>query len=277
MKRTNRTKILAAAAVALALSPLSAKDVTLNWGDGQTVTVDIPDDIAGLVEENREAIEEKLEENGKTAGDVESAIDDIRSEYDKLAGDGITMPYTTITGGLNDFTETLTDVIPNTQLIQNVWANSWIGYLIPKLNFGFGINAGASMMDITSLKNAASALKIDTGDLPDNLVLPTATADARIGGFILPFDIGFTVSSINTEKLGLEEKIKPAAVDFFTVGGDFRYAILKTSVLKARVSLSGGAYYTKGSISVDDKDESGAKASLDFESTTLFAGAQASA
>lgn len=153
--------------------------------------------------------------------------------------------------------------------------------LIPNVKFGFGINAGLASLDISPLKDAASALAIDEAEnLNDTLAFPTATADLRLGGFILPFDIGFTISSIDSSKIEeLDDKISPCEFDYFSAGGDLRFCILNkgSKLVHARISLSGGGYYTKGSVKVADKDSSESSASFDFNSTTLFLGAQANA
>ena len=246
--------------------------------------VEVPDDLVEIVNQNQGAIAEAFKKYNVTQGNIDSINGKVREQYDKLKseyGFKTDNPYTTTVDGLNDFIDDLDDSIVNTQPLQNVWAESWIGMLIPNVKFGFGINAGVAAMDVSSLKDAASALAIDEAeDLNDTLVFPTATADLRVGGFILPFDVGFTISSFDSSKIGaLDDAISPCEFDYFSIGGDLRYCILNTGtkLVHARISLSGGGYYTKGSVKVADKDSSDSSASLDFNSTTLFLGAQANA
>ncbi len=248
------------------------------------LTVKVPDDLVEIVNQNQGAIAEAFKKYGVTQDDIDPINDKVLDQYDKLKseyGFKTDNPYTTAVDGLNDFIDDLDDSIVNTQPLQNVWAESWIGMLVPNAKFGFGINAGLAALDISSLKDAASALAIDEAeDLNDILAFPTATADLRVGGFILPFDVGFTISSIDSSKIGaLDDAISPCEFDYFSIGGDLRYCILNkgTKLVHARISLSGGGYYTKGSVKVADKDSSDSSASLDFNSTTLFLGAQANA
>ena len=114
----------------------------------------------------------------------------------------------------------------------------------------------------------------DSGSLPDTLVWPTVTADLRVGGFILPFDVGFTAMSFDSSKINsLEKAIDPAYFDFFMIGGDIRYAILKGGILRPKLSVGVGAYYTKGDFGVE---QDGSSAELDFDSTSIVLSTQAS-
>lgn len=267
------------AAVMIGAAAAWAAPFTFNVG-GESVNVDIPADIAGIVADNYGNIQNALTTSAVGRDDFLKAVDTLNDKYtDVLGSFGNNNPYTAITNGLDDFCDDLCDTIPNTQTLQNVWAQSWIGMLIPGIHFGLGVDAGIAMLNVESLKDAASALSIDASDLPDNLVFPTATLDARIGGFFLPFDIGFTISSIDSSKIGaLDSAIDPCGFEYFSIGGDLRYKLLDTGgkVFNARVSVSAGGYYTKGSVDVSDSHSS-SKASMDYNSTMLFVGAQASA
>ncbi len=178
-----------------------------------------------------------------------------------------------IADGLSGFTDTLLDVIPNTVTQQNVWADAWIGKLVPSIppHFGFGINAGVTELDLSDLKKAAEQL--DIKGFSDTLAFPTVTADVRIGGIILPFDVGFTFCKLDTSSLGAyESAIDPVSFDFYTIGMDVRYALLKGGLLP-KWSVGGGFYYLNGSVSADSDD---ADINLDFNTTTLFIDTQIS-
>ena len=117
------------------------------------------------------------------------------------------------------------------------------------------------------------------GDLSDTdkLVFPTVAADLRLGGIILPFDLGLSFVTFDTRDWdSINDSIKPAAFDYFTLGGDLRWRLFDKGgkFFHVRGSVSGGGYYTKGGVEASD---SGSSAELDFKSTTLFAGAQVSA
>lgn len=278
-----KTKIMLAvcAAIAAGSSCLYAKPVTVTAYDGKPFTIDIPDAFSSIIESRIPEIEKALKENKVDSVTLEDNVlkyqDVINSAYDEIkdltgfTGD----PFATVEDGLNDFCDDLHDSIPNSQVQQNVYAEAWIGKLFPGFHFGAGVNAGVSAMDVTALKDAALALGIEeAGDVPDTLAFPTITADVRLGGIILPFDIGVTAMSVDSSKLGsIEDKIDPVAFDFFAVGADIRYAIFEGGFLRPKWSVGAGFYYTKGGVDVKDDN---AEASLDFQSKTFMISTQAS-
>lgn len=256
--------------------PATAGTITLTGNDDNSVDVTLPDDVISLIGGNRDAINSALSDsdNGLSTSEITSLANDINTAYGNASSVvGVSNPISATFNGLNDFTDVLVDVIPNTQGIQNVWAESWIGNILPVPNFGFGVNTGVSTMDITALTDTAQALGMDV-DAPSKIVFPTVTADARVGGFILPFDVGFVVSALDSSKLGLDNVLSPVSFNYFTVGGDIRYCVWKMLLFKTRVSVGAGLYHTEGSVEADD---SSANAKLDFSSTTLSLSAQASA
>lgn len=267
--------VAAGALFACITSPVTAASITLTSSDGTTTyTVDLPDDVISLIGSNTTAIADTLEEESVTQSDLNTIASEVTNAYNSASSIvGVSNPYSTALNGLNDFTDVLVDVIPNTQGIQNVWASSWIGYILPKPNFGFGINAGVSSMDISALTDTAEALGMSVS-APNTLVFPTITADARVGGFFLPFDVGFVVSALDSSKLGLDSTLDPISFNYFTVGGDIRYCVWKMPIFKTRISVGAGLYHTEGTVEADD---SSADAKLDFNSTTLSLSAQASA
>ena len=122
-----------------------------------------------------------------------------------------------------------------------------------------------------TLKETGKAFKLDLGGLPSILAIPTITVDARLGGLKLfdlelPFDIGFTLSGLNSSRLGLDKLMKDVKFDFFSIGFDFRYCVWEPHVLDTKVSVGAGFYYTKGSVNIDN---SNANAGLDFSSTNF--------
>lgn len=241
----------------------------------------VPDDVANLINDNMSSITSALKENNVSKSDLDGYVTEVKKAYADL---DITNPYTTAVDGLDGFSDALKDSLPNAQIQQNVWANSWIGYLVQVGNgrftprFGLGGNLGVASMDITALKDTGEAFKMDLGGLPDKLVIPTVTFDARIGGvkvndFALPFDFGFTLCTIDSSKLGLDSVMEDVAFDYFSIGFDIRYCLWEPKVLDTKVSVGAGFYYTKGSISVDSGS---ANAGLDFKSTNFTLNGQIS-
>lgn len=274
VKKTKRFAAMAFA-FAFAASGLFAKPLTVKGVDGE-ITIDIPDDFYNLVSGRVDEINNALSENGVKKSQISNAADKVNEAYVNIKKYIPTdSPFTVAENGLNDFCDDLADVIPNSQTQQNVYAEAWIGKIFPGFHFGTGVNAGVSALDVSTLKDAALALGVDdVKDINDTLVFPTITVDARLGGIILPFDIGITAMSIDTSKIGaVDEAIDPVAIDFFTLGADIRYAIFQGGFMRPKWSVGAGFYYTKGGVDVDDDS---AKASLDFKSTTFMVNTQAS-
>lgn len=275
-----KVKVIAVALIASFMAASAAyadKDITLNWSNGETITVTVPDDLATIINEHKSDIEKALTKGNITSATASGYVNQAKDAYtDFLTKSGISTktPYKTVVNGLNDLTDVMTDVIPNAQLQQNVWADAWIGHILPKPNFGFGVNAGVSKLKLDSLKSAGDALGMDMSGVPSTMVFPVATVDLRVGGFFLPFDVGFTISGLDTSKIGaLDKAISPAYFDFFTIGGDIRYAVLKGGAILPKVSVGLGVYHMSGHIGAE-KD--GSAAEMDFSATTLSLSAQVS-
>ena len=249
--------------------------VTIQAVDGP-VTINIPSDLAPLINQNMAQIEATLKANNVSSEALQKYETQINNFYEnyKQEFSGSMTPFTDTMNGLNGFCDNLVDTIPNTQGIQNIYADAWIGKFIPSVHFGAGVNAGASSIDITALKNTATALDIDVGNVPDMLAFPTINADIRMGGFILPFDVGVVAMKFDSSTLGgLEEKIDPMTFDYFVIGGDFRYGLLKGGMLKPKLSIGAGYYYTRGSVGISNEK---ASAALDFSSQAYLFEAQTS-
>lgn len=179
-----------------------------------------------------------------------------------------------MSSGLNDFSDSMNKVLPNSAVQQNVWAEAWIGKFLPSIppHFGAGINSGVTKLDTSGLKDAGKQLGIS--GIPSNVAFPTLTADARIGGIILPFDVGFTFTKLDTSTFGgIESAIDPLKFDFYSLGIDARYAIIKGGLVLPKVSIGAGYVYTSGSFKAKESD---AHINMDMKSQTAYLQAQAS-
>ena len=275
-------KIIALTSIALLAGLVFAVDYT-KWkfkgADGTTVEIELPSDLDGIINDNYSDIQNAITDNGVNATDISTAATEVKNHYDTLTDSGFT--YSSLSTGLNDFCDALADSIPNSQSLQNVWAESWIGHIFPGLHFGVGLNAGVSSLDVTALKDAAVSMGLDgTSDIPETLVFPTLAGDLRVGGFILPFDVGFSFMSLSPFESLIDSALGDAPVNFsyFSIGGDIRYCLFKTGFgpLNVKISGMGGIYYTSGDLNLED-DSSKSSASMDFSATTFYLGAQASA
>lgn len=119
-------------------------------------------------------------------------------------------------------------------------------------HFGAGITIGAAMMPYDAVQPVLGMLSIT---LPSELgflsswgvPLPAAALDARIGGFAIPFDIGFKVGFIPEQVKALMGDVK---TDYFIAGGDVRYAILQDEGAVPALSVGVGYSYLSGGVEV---------------------------
>jgi hypothetical protein len=160
----------------------------------------------------------------------------------------------TLQTNVNKFTDNMAHSLPFNSTMGLNWSDGYIGQLtaIPP-HFGVGISAGFTSMDFSSVKNLLELFELD---LPVNnsaiqnmgLPIPGYTIEGRIGGIILPFDIGF--------KFGyLPPDVVKSFVDSFNYGlkhllfgADIRYSLLNRKILIPKLSVGLGFNYMEGGI-----------------------------
>ncbi len=270
-------KIILLFAIAITTSFLFAQNVDVNINvDGKSETFNVPIDVANLVNKNKAQIEAALAKNNVTKSQVDSAVKELNKTYKNLLKDfGTSTPLADVENGLNNFSGDLSVAISNAQLMQNVWAEAWLGKLVPGFHLGAGIDVGASQMKIGALKETAKALGInEVSDLPDSFAFPTVAGDIRLGGILLPFDIGASFMTIDSSRINtIDELISPMSFDFFTLGFDFRWAILQGKTWQPKFSVGAGYVFTKGGVGIVSDE---ANANLNFKNHTAYVQAQLS-
>jgi len=141
-----------------------------------------------------------------------------------------------LSGGLNTFVDKATGSLPFAASAGIDWSDAYIGSIVGvPPHFGLGIVAGATTLPGASVKPLVSALG---GSLPlSDLPLPLAGVNARIGGLILPFDVGLKVGVLP------EMKISDYTVSYQNYGLDVRYAVLEGEPLLPAISVGAGVDY----------------------------------
>lgn len=169
-----------------------------------------------------------------------------------------------VTDQIVNFSNTLTSIMPENITALNVWPEAHIGKFFPAFppHFGFGISAAGTLIDTSFAKDTFDTLsKLILEDMPnikldfeckDIMVLPTCAINARIGGFLLPFDVGvFGVATIPNLPQEFNFGDFDASVDYFTFGGDIRYAIYEGNIFMPKVSLGFGYFYAQQELNFD--------------------------
>lgn len=227
---------------------------------------------------------------------------------------------TKVSEGMNSFATTVNTAVPDAATMQNVWSDAYIGTIYPGLKFGFGASLGGTLIDFTGFKTAADALTggmisaitpsvagytFDNFTLPDKFLLPTASVDLRIGGVMLPFDIGIsgmvTAPSFKSIDYSSPEKLASSisnawewnlsnfngSVSYTAFGLDLRYCLYEGNLVLPKISLGGGYYYINGSFAVNNSSSyedtensatytSNAAMGLSYKTNVYFANLQLS-
>lgn len=169
-------------------------------------------------------------------------------------------------------------LLPESNSLMGVQPDAFIGNIFPALppHFAVGINGGITLVKSefitdsvdklsssisemltalsaldTSLEGSLSGLNFDI-NLPDSLPYPAASVSARVGGVILPFDVGLwavTTGNIFKDKsFGKGPTLDFAYTQF---GADLRYAILKGDGLFPKFTIGGGYQFVNQDIGLN--------------------------
>ena len=159
-------------------------------------------------------------------------------------------------------TGTLTEVVPESTIQLGVWSDAYIGKLFPSVppHFGAGVSAGGTFIETKALSNAIGTIITEINShaagattdfnftVLDQIPLPSASVHVRIGGFILPFDIGVYGAYFDLNTLKFEDFT--GTVNYYTIGGDIRYAIMKGSTTLPKLSVGAGYIRTHLALSM---------------------------
>ena len=154
-----------------------------------------------------------------------------------------------------DFANGAASALPLDSSVGLNWSDAYIGQLLDAPpHFGIGVTVGAATIPYSAVSNAMNAFGVS---LPSNLnflssiglPLPAYTVDVRIGGFILPFDIGLKFGYLPQNGLA-SFGISSFKMDYLIVGGDIRYALMKDSGFSPGLSVGIGYTYMRGEASL---------------------------
>lgn len=153
-----------------------------------------------------------------------------------------------------DFADGMASSLPLTSTVGNNTSDAYIGQLlrVPP-NIGFGLTVGAATIPYGTVESLFEELNLsvpseiknfDTFGVPN----PAYTIDARIGGFILPFDFGLKFGTLGDGGLNAGD----LEMDYLLAGGDVRYAVMQQGVVRPNISIGVGYNYMRGRILVPD-------------------------
>lgn len=175
-----------------------------------------------------------------------------------------------------DFASGVASALPLDSSVGLNWSDAYIGQLP---HFGLGATVGASFIPFSVVNKTITELG---GTVPSNLgflssvgvPLPAYSIDLRIGGFILPFDIGLKFGYLPPNVFSGSFK-----ADYLLAGGDIRYLLLKDHGFTPGLSVGAGFTHMSGevflpgvlghSITISNVDVGGTNYTLGFTDPSL--------
>ncbi|NBC30990.1 MAG: hypothetical protein GVY29_13485 [Spirochaetes bacterium] len=161
--------------------------------------------------------------------------------------------YSTFEDSFESFASDVASSLPLNSSIGNNTPDAYIGQLLSAPpHFSIGVTTGASTIPYKTIEAAMKDLDLDTGAIDQfsgiGVPLPAYTVDARVGGFILPFDVGLKIGGVPRTNFGM----MPADLEYFLVGADVRYAVIEQGAVLPNVSVGVGYNYLSGQVFVPD-------------------------
>ena len=152
-------------------------------------------------------------------------------------------------GAAREFSTAMALSLPLNASLGLNWSDAYIGQFFPSLvpSFGIGGSYGVTSMDRGIMESLATPLGLG-GRLPNvaRFPFPGYTAEARIGGFFLPFDVGVKFGHLGPVRnpFGGRDALR---VNYTMIGADIRYAVLYRPLLPT-ISVGFGFNYLTGGI-----------------------------
>lgn len=149
---------------------------------------------------------------------------------------------------VKQFVDNVAGNIPAAAAIGGTWSDAYIGQFLPSVppHFGVGVTTGAIFVAKEPGNELASAFGVELPDLIKNfgLPLPVIAVDGRLGGIVLPFDVGLKIGFIPQFASDLLPDVN---LEYFLLGFDVRYPILQENVVLPGLSIGLGYSYLNAS------------------------------
>jgi hypothetical protein len=151
----------------------------------------------------------------------------------------------TLQDAVEKFSGDLVKSLPFNASIGLNWSDAYIGKVFPSLppHFGVGVAAGMTTMKVDGFEELTKAFGADLG--LGFMPIPAYVAEARIGGFILPFDLGLKFGMLPEDTFDLGS----VKLGYTLFGASIRYAVIDNLILP-KISVGVGVNYLKGSVGV---------------------------
>ena len=152
--------------------------------------------------------------------------------------------------GIATFAEDLASVLPMNSTVGLNWNDAYIGEIAQiSPHFGIGLTTGFTTLPYKRIKALVEdAMGGDPEDIPraiqkTGIPIPAAAIDARICGFLLPFDLGIKLGFFNFDAADLK-------IDYLLVGADVRYCVLEQATFIPKISVGTGFNFMKSKVTM---------------------------
>ena len=168
---------------------------------------------------------------------------------------------------LSDFEQ----ILPEANSLSGVQPDAFIGKLFPSVlpHLSVGINASVTPVKSDFLTNNVKQISSVVADMlaevgattgktfafdfpfPEQLPYPAASVSARVGGLVLPFDVGLW--GITTGQIFHGKSIAGSPVfdfDYTAFGADVRYAVLEGLGVFPKISVGAGYQFVRQNIGI---------------------------
>ena len=128
------------------------------------------------------------------------------------------------------------------------WSDAYIGQLLSvSPHFGLGVSGGFTTGNHETFENFMNMFGVNVSEISNNMfLLPAGVVDIRLGGLVLPFDLGFKVGKVDDFKMDTGMTLYTLKRSYVMYGGDLRYALVKGDPALPKVSLGFGYTYLEG-------------------------------
>jgi len=162
-----------------------------------------------------------------------------------------TIPFGALETSFQGFADGVANSLPISASIGLNWSHAYIGQFP---HFGVGVTVGGMFLPYEIIEPIIAELGAGT-TVPQELQtygipFPTIAVGARLGGFGLPFDVGFKFAVIPEDAKELFSSNITA--DYFLIGGDVRLPVVKGKGLIPTLSIGGGYTFIRGRIGITD-------------------------
>lgn len=148
--------------------------------------------------------------------------------------------------GFTDFSADMASTLSYNATVGNNWSDGYIGGFP---HFGAGLAVGVTAVPASSLEPFFAAMQVA---VPDSLKtfglpVPAAALSAKLGGPILPFDVGLK-AMVLPSSVASALSASGVTADYQLFGGNVRFGLVKEGLVLPDVSIGAGYNRLKGSI-----------------------------